>query len=854
MYASLSRASRTWRKVVISELELQQIDELQRELEEQSFMLINPRCATMRRGFMGTFLKAASKAQCLCFKPMSCFCGVLALTSFSPVVLAQESAMLEEVVVTARKRGAESLQNIGGSIQAIGGDALAAKAAVGFNDYMRSVPSLGTNNSGTGQTQLTMRGINTTRLNHANPNVPSTVGVFFDETPLTTSGFEPDASLVDIDRIEVLRGPQGTLFGASSMSGMIRIIPKAPDFEKFTVDGGFSGFHTDDGGPSYSGHAVLNIPVTDAFAARIVGFNISNGGFIDNVYRFGTDDDYNSENIYGGRFTGLWTATDSLTLKGTIAYQNSHADGRPDEYIPFDPVAGVGLATGDSILVTGEQLSQFQVTDELQTSKILDDTYDDETWFAALQADLDLGDRARVTSVTSYSDRRMFNLLDDAVRFRDIFLSVGANCAVGAGPCLGANLEIPISVVPFHNRTAMDRFSQDLRANIDITDSVSAVVGVYYEDETRKFEQDIPILGLDAWHVAIGNFGGFVPVSLADEAQGVDNGFDGVFDVGTRQYAFYGEASIELGDFELIGGLRYFDYKQDAFIRWVGWIEFGDDILDATIEDSDINPKAEIIYRATDDLLFYANAAKGFRLGSVQQFIHPVFCAAELAALGVTQIPTTIENDSLWNYEGGVKTTLFGGTTTANVSAYYIDWKDARTQVFLACGWIPEFNDIQIESEGVELELASRLTDSLAVNFGVGYNDAQLSEPALSINGQKGDPTPYAPEWTVNAGFDFVLPRAVGDWDWFLRADASYVSKQFTELGTGTSLARHTIPSSTTANLYTGFGGERWDVTFFARNLTNEEIVTGADIDRRQPLQFSRGRPRNFGVSFRFSM
>ena len=135
------------------------------------------------------------------------------------------------MVVTARKRGAESLQDIGGSIQAINGDDLAANAATGFNDYMRLVPSLAYNNSGPGQTQLQLRGVNTTRLNRFNANVPATVGVFFDETPLTTSGYQPDSGLIDIDRVEVLRGPQGTLFGASSMSGAIRIIPKAPDFE-----------------------------------------------------------------------------------------------------------------------------------------------------------------------------------------------------------------------------------------------------------------------------------------------------------------------------------------------------------------------------------------------------------------------------------------------------------------------------------------------------------------------------------------------------------------------------------------------------------------------------------------------
>jgi iron complex outermembrane recepter protein len=208
-----------------------------------------------------------------------------------------------------------------------------------------------------------MRGINTTRLNQANANVPATVGVYFDETPLTTSGFEPDSGLFDIDRIEVLRGPQGTLFGASAMSGMIRIIPKSPQLGAFSVEGGLSGYDTEHGEPGYAGHAAVNIPMTETMAMRLVGFNVSNGGYIDNVYPFGVDEDYNDENIYGARLMSLWKATDALSLKGTLSYQNSHSDGRPDEYAPNDPAAGVGLVTGASLLVTGEQKRASNVQD-----------------------------------------------------------------------------------------------------------------------------------------------------------------------------------------------------------------------------------------------------------------------------------------------------------------------------------------------------------------------------------------------------------------------------------------------------------------------------------------------------------
>ena len=142
--------------------------------------------------------------------------------------------------------------------------------------------------------------------------------------------------------------------------------------------------------------------------------------------------------------------------------------------------------------------------------------------------------------------------------------------------------------------------------------------------------------------------------------------------------------------------------------------------------------------------------------------------------------------------------------TTVRVSGYHIDWKDARNTVNLQCGWIVELGDLQVDSDGMELEVASQLGEGLSVNFALGYNKSELSKDAGNINAFAGDRTPYVPEWTANVGFSYVNPEAFLGWDWSLRGDMSYVDDQVTELGTGGAVPLRTIPSSTTFNLYTG--------------------------------------------------
>jgi outer membrane receptor protein involved in Fe transport len=763
---------------------------------------------------------------------------------------------IEEIVVTARKRGAESVQDIGGSIQVLEGNSLDESAATGFADYMREIPGLSANSSGTGQAQLSMRGISAARLNHANPNIPSTVSLYFDEAPISTSGFNPDSALFDLDRVEVLRGPQGTLFGASSMSGAIRLIPNEPDTQKLLISAGASGFSTKDGSGSYTGHVIANLPINDRFALRGVAYNISNGGYIDNVYT--GEDDYNDEKISGGRLTGLWEATESLAAKAMVMFQSTDADGRPQQQRRNDP-AETTTGFGYDLALPSETDDQLIITDELQNVKFVDNEFEDEFVLASLQFDLEL-ERYSITSITSYFDRDMENTLDDTRRTRNLLGLANAFGAAGEpvfalGDFDPVTLEgaIFLEKVDLENETSNEKFTQELRLNSRLPGPFNFLAGLYYEDDSRQLDQVNDLDGLDAWIDSPSGLDGFALGSTFGSP--LDNAyFDGTFDVDTTQFAAFAEVSFEFGDFELSGGGRFFDYEQEAFIRWQGWVEFSDDLLEEQTSESGFNPKVELVYRPSDEATLYAKSAKGFRVGSVQQFINPVFCESELAELGFDGVPTTIDGDSLWNHEVGAKATLLGGTTTASISVYQMDWKDARTQTFLACGWIVEFSVVDIVSRGVELEIASQPTDRLGLHLAAAYNQSEVDgdlDPSAPPIASDGDEAPFSPDWTVSAGFRYEIENVFENLGWYLRGDLSYVDSQFNELGTQ-QLERIELPSSTVLNLYTGVRGSNWELGVFLRNLTNEEIFLGADTDRQRPAQLSVGRPRNVGLKFSY--
>ena len=736
------------------------------------------------------------------------------------------SAATDEIVVSARKRGEENIQDVPSSIQAISGDSMQRRQIYGFDDYARIVPSLSAINQGPGQTQITLRGISSGRISHVQPQNKSTTGIYIDDVPVTANAFNPDLSMFDVERIEVLRGPQGTLYGASSMAGTIRVITKKPDLNEYEGKVGTTVSTTKSGGVNYALQGMLNIPlVADKLAVRAVGYYQDNSGFIDNI--IADEEDYNNDHTAGGRIALEFRPTDALTMNFSLMYQDLHADGRPDEFLP-------GLAQAQTLSPVGVTApgENLIITDELQTAKFVPDPFDDEFYIVNFAFDWDF-DWATLSSSSSYMDRKFANRLDDTFRGR-----------LNLGPVLADGMTPLVSQVVIDN-TIRD-IVQEIRLASPKGEKFSWLVGTYFQKQERSFVESLPLPGLED---LLSLFG--LPPSSFFGAQ--DNSlFDGAQAIKQRQLALFGEATYALTDrLELTVGARVFDWKQDFDLYHAGLANGGVDILDESTSEDGINPKFVVSYRASDDILVYAQATKGFRLGGVNEPVPTTglvgdACASEIAARGLGELPRTFKSDSLWNYEVGAKSSL-GGRLKVNAAAYYVKWSDIQTTTFLQCGFTTIFNAGEVTSKGAEIELAASVTERLSLSFGGSFTHSVLTSSTDEGNLGVGSRTPNVPRWLVNAGFDYSAPLSSSGLEGYFRGDIQYTSNSYTEFVGGA--LRTEIPSHTSGNLSVGLASDHWDVSLFVKNVTDERIVAGVDTDRNVPASFTRARPRTIGIA-----
>lgn len=729
---------------------------------------------------------------------------------------------LGEIIVTARKQGAENVQDVPSSIQVLGEASLQQQQANGFNDYFRQVPSLAAINQGPGQTQIIMRGVTTGRITHAQPQNKSTTGLYIDDIPASSGAFNPDMGLFDVARIEVLRGPQGTLYGAGAMSGAIRIITNEPDVRKTAALFDVTGAVVKDGGTDYSVKGMVNVPLADNLALRATGYYTRNAGFIDNVLTGKTD--YNSDRVYGGRVALKWEPTDRLTIRGNVLYQKLESNGRPSEFAIGDPAVSAVAAPGENTTITRDR----------QVVKFAPDPFDDRIVIANGVVEYDFGG-LELTSSTSYFNRRYINQLDDTYRVRG---KLGPTQADFATPL----------VSPFRNRSRMYSWVNETRVATKGDGPISGVFGVYAFYQRETFVQDEITPGLDALTSLFGigtaaNFGA-QPNSI----------FDGTQDIKQRQLAAFGEVTWKITDtLSVLAGLRAFDFKQDLSLRYAGLANDGVTSKSGTVKESGLNPKFEVTYKPSEHFLTYATAAKGFRLGGVNEPVplSGVFgsnCAANLASRGLAGLPDTFKSDSLWNYEVGFKSKI-ANRLTVNASAYQIDWKDIQTTAFLPCGFTTVVNAGTVRSRGVEAEVAFAVTDNLTVNLGGSFTDAKLTKTTLAFDAQPGDRVPNVPRWLLTGSFNYERP--LNDTDtMYLRGDVQYTSSSTSDFASVPSAVK--IPESASGNLFLGFRRDPWEISIFAKNITDSRVVVGVNNDRNTPDLFTVARPRTVGINLRW--
>jgi iron complex outermembrane receptor protein len=765
---------------------------------------------------------------------------------------AAEGPALEEIVVTAEKR-ASTVQDTPISITAVSGADLAARGISDFSTLASETPGISMRNNGPGQTEFEMRG-----MTSSGGNSP-TVGFYLDDVPMTSPAQAQngkvviDPSLYDLNRAEMLRGPQGTLYGAGSMGGTVKLVTNQPDPQAFHVSGEAVVSETDGGGFNYTINGMLNLPLIDnRMALRLVGTDSHTSGWIDRIVLsdFPLSDptgfirgdvqgtpgaaDYrqsNAEHLAGARATLLWQVTDSLTLTPTVFYQRVSQDG-PSAY---DSVPGIVTA-------------HYQPFD-------IPEPYSDEFTLGALTANYH-AQSFDITSVTARWTRRSVQTQDTSESFENPFtcISVAPDCGqlpfygpngVGSGPVVGTETD-PSSQV-----------SEELRIASTGDGPLSGVAGVFYSDFNSQWQLNTQSQN----NLSYVDFSNFTTPAATTTVWGLNE------PANIRQWAVFGEGTWAVTPaFKVTAGLRVFSYVSDLSMYFAGW---GSPLGGATPSTTNISqsengvdPKLNLSYEFSKDLMVYATAAKGFRPGGGNQPL-PIFPPPNSPAnFGYKAWPTSYKSDSLWSYEVGEKARFLDRRLTVNTGLYYEDWTQIQLEE-LPFGYPLFDNSGDAKIYGAELELKASLATGFTLSSSGAYTHAKL-EPGphytIVMQGQPvGAPTstvvPDVPEYTANVGLDYSHALD-GPLSLLAHADYTYTGQRY-DLVAINQGQMWRLPGYALANLRAGVNiGAEWGVALFCNNLANNhpalENMTALNLANPDFNRVLTSQPRTIGLDFNF--
>ncbi|HEX8573214.1 MAG TPA: TonB-dependent receptor [Allosphingosinicella sp.] len=781
----------------------------------------------------------------------------------------RDEAEGETIVVTATKRETTLLE-VPFSINAQTEEDIQRLNAGTIEDLSRNVAGLTVQNLGPGQSQVSIRGVSAGQIIRDQPGVKEQVGVYLDESVISLSLFQPDLDLFDLNRVETLRGPQGTLFGSGSVGGTIRYITNQPVLGR--VEGLVEGNLNLVDGDAIGGHlkGAVNIPIGSAGAIRAVGYHTEYAGFIDARREGGAiDEDVNDGHRTGGRIALMFQPKPNITVTPRVVYQEVRAYGfnRQEVYNLYaNPFATTRPA------VTFREREQFL---------LLDEKFADDTLLADLTAGVNFGG-VDLTSVTTYIDR-------------DILVSRDASALTGSvSSDLGfvtAGILLPSNLV---DRTKLETFTQELRLSSSGDGPFQWLIGGFYSDVKRIYSQRLPTPGYDNFDDPFLASLCFRPVDPACRSPGVPllssdlaNGFgpdspynaDLPYDI--QQLAVFGEASYDITEaLTATAGLRYYDFKEVRSFRSGGLFANGDNATDTTKTDG-LSPRLLLSYEASDNLVVNLQAAKGFRMGGVNDPLNLPLCDN-----GVPNGPDaqtfggfpTYEDETLWNYEAGVKSQF--GIVTLNAAAFYTDISNLQVTADAgSCSSRVVFN-ADAHTMGVEFELTARPAQGLALSIAGSWVEAEFDQTRLRATGavlegmRKGNRLPSVPNFQLAASAFYSFPLGGGEDEAYFGVTAQHVGSRYTQPGDQENNPRtftHGLPfggapaaAATTldlklpdyqlVNLSAGIEmANGLDFTVYVNNLFDENAILAFDRERggRARLGFHVGQPRTLGVTVR---
>ncbi len=709
-----------------------------------------------------------------------------------------DASGLETITVTARKRD-ESLATVPVSLTVFTGDVLENYNIQSFTDYATKTPNISFSYGG-GPTGIAdartvaIRGITGQNLF----GTAGATGFYIDDTPVPGS---VDPRVLDIDNIEVLKGPQGTLFGESSLGGNVRLITKKPNLEKdefsFTTQAGItSGGGSADGGGGIIGNLAI---VPDTLALRAVLFFNHDAGYLTRTFPTNPDSPGVSDpslavprtsvgnqgavSTFGGSLAALYRIADNFDATLRVMFQNTQDHGFPATFAPlpeFTPVYTLNRA--------------FDVqprASDVWALPSLDLKYAGHGW--------------SLVSSSSFFYRHTEDVEDSTYGTQQVLVNYYQVSGLPNQPYI------------WYGEHFHDQLTEELRLSFDPIHNLSGTVGAFYSQTHTKFY--IPptyaagLVAATAGNTVVGPWPNDEIWTQTNPAIQKDKSI-----FGELYYKF-------LDQFTLTLGARQYWLSQETDFTANGFLNFGPTPSDPQHNsETGTDPKVGVSYQITDDTMVYTSASKGFRAGGAQAYAP--FCS--LASLPVTDI-TQLKSDTLWSYEVGTKVQLPHPGLLFSVAGFHIDWKNLQQQVALPCGYYFDINGGSATINGAEVEIDGHLSKSLQVRFGAGYEKTKITDPgALGIQGigiQSGSRILGTPAWNATLGAVYTQPLTSGI-DGFISADYSYTGNSIALLNGGYGV-ESTRPGYSLANLRFGISHQQSEVSLNIHNLTNAKPNLG---------------------------
>ena len=763
---------------------------------------------------------------------------------------------LEKMIVTATRRESD-VQDVGFSVNVQSEEELQRLNTANIEELANNVAGLSIQNLGPGQSVVNIRGVSSGQIVRDQPGVKEQVGVYLDETPISLSLFTPDLDLFDLNRVETLRGPQGTLFGAGSIGGTVRYITNQPQLSvvetKSEVDMNLVGED------SFGGHlkTAFNVPLGETAAVRMVAYGTKYAGFIDALRETGgTKEDVNNGRRFGGRLSLLFKPTDNISVTPRIVYQNIDMNGFNRDEV-FNLYANPYTTTRTPVTLGKRQ--QYLLRDE---------GFEDKTLITDTVAEMALENLLSVKYMFSYTKR-------------DILVSRDASALAGSvtvNPFAVLNPDVftdEVVLLPSNLRDTTDlkQMTHEVHFASNNESMIQWLAGVFYSNTDRDYGQKLPTPAYDA--AVDAHYGKETHDGVRNGFPDTDSPYVSELTYDLRQVALFGESTLTLLDrLDLTAGLRWYDWKEDKTFKSGGiFSNSAAQNQEVTTSSNGFAPRFMANYKVTDQVAVNAQVSRGFRLGGVNDPLNALLCGESYDTFRKFQ---EFEDETLWNYEFGFKSQF--EPVTLNASVFYTDIKNLGVNVDAgSCSSRVTISVPEAHTVGSEVELSAQPADSLLFTFAGSYvrgrfDSTITTEGDTALLGiKKGNRLPSVPDWQLSASATYTFPGILRADEGYLTAAWQYVGSQITQPGDqveGAGTFTHNLPgfggltgNETTTldleldpyhliNLSTGLVYRNLEFMLYVKNLTDKNARLSFDRERggRARLSYRVIQPRTFGL------